>query len=128
MERRSNSSTPNSETMSTLRRIAQVSIFFVFLLSCLEIAARVDDRVSTGTPILSSPDPTDLQIDDGAAIYGRPYAQYRQWRLNSLGMQGPETVEHKPSGTMRVVVLGASETFGSYESPGMTYADQLQKL
>jgi hypothetical protein len=46
--------------------------------------------------------------------------------MNALGTRGPDVPLVKPRGTLRVVVIGASETFGLYESPGKEYPRQLE--
>ena len=52
----------------------------------------------------------------------KPYASFRDYRLNSLGFRGPEV---RPGGT-RVVCIGASETFGLYEDPGQEFPRQIE--
>jgi hypothetical protein len=114
--------------MALLRRVRDVAVCCAVFVTTLEICARIDDRLTFGTPFLASPTPADLQVYDETGIHGRPRAQFQKWHLNSLGLQGNETTLHKPAGTFRVVVLGASESFGSFESPGMSYPEQLQSL
>jgi hypothetical protein len=48
--------------------------------------------------------------------HGRPNAQYLKWKLNSLGFRGPEL----DPGATRILCVGSSETFGQYESEGMS--------
>jgi lysophospholipase L1-like esterase len=89
----------------------------------LEGGARLDEWARWGTSLGS----TNAGIDDIIAIdsmgaRGIPGASYRQFTLNSLGLRGPE-----PHGDRaRVLVLGASETFGLYEAAGKEYPRQLQ--
>src|SRR5438045_9465626 len=59
-------------------------------------------------------------------MHGRPNARYEKFVLNHLGLRGPETTEQKRAGSFRVVTVGASETFGLYESPGREYPRQLE--
>jgi hypothetical protein len=90
-----------------------------------EMMARVDDAVRLGTPILASPSYSDLIIHDSLGIRGRPFARYEKWTLNSAGFRGREITKFPSPGCVRVAVMGASETFGYYESPGKEYPAQL---
>lgn len=104
------------------------SLLAVFGVS-FEVACRIEDRVRYGMPLLSAiRDQEDLVIRDRAGMHGRPNAQYQRFVLNSLGMRGPEASVAKPAGTVRVVTVGASETFGLYESDGREYPRQLEDL
>ena len=89
----------------------------------LEGGARLDEWVRWGTPVASMTTAIDeLIMIDARGAHGIPGASFRQFTLNSLGMRGPEL---RP-GTPRVLVLGASETFGLYEAAGKEYPRQLQ--
>ena len=46
--------------------------------------------------------------------------------MNALGLRGPEIQASKASGTVRVATVGASETFGLYESPDQEWPRQLE--
>ncbi len=102
------------------------SLLFAFLVS-FELTCRVEDRLRYGMPMLSTVrDQEDLVVRDAAGMHGRPHAQYEQFVLNGLGMRGPEVRLAKPSTTLRVATIGASETFGLYESDGREYPRQLE--
>jgi hypothetical protein len=68
----------------------------------------------------------NLIVRDQTGLHGQPHAQYREFRLNNLGMRGPDVSLEKPLGTLRVLTVGASETFGLYESAGTEYPRQLE--
>jgi hypothetical protein len=94
-----------------------------------EITARVDDRLRLGVPLLAVPDhDRDLVQHDEFGIHGKPNGRFKKWRLNQYGFRGPDIALVAPAGCARIMVLGASETFGLYESPGMEYPAQLQSL
>jgi lysophospholipase L1-like esterase len=83
--------------------------------------------VRKGVPIFSAPDRyRDLVLHDTLGIRGRPYGRFGRWSLNSVGFRGPEIDEQPAAGCHRVLVLGASESFGLYESDGKEYPAQLQ--
>lgn len=92
-----------------------------------EIACRVEDRLRFGMPLVSPiTSQVDLMVRDGAGIHGRPNARFEKWSLNALGTRGPAATLVKSDSTARVVVVGASETFGLYESPDKEYPRQLE--
>ena len=98
----------------------------VLCLLMAEVASRVDDLVFSGVPLGASPDrERDLLVQDEYGVRGRPHGRYQRWSLNSFGFRGPE-IEYAPSKT-RLMVLGASETFGLYESEGQEYPSNLQR-
>jgi hypothetical protein len=104
-----------------------LSLALTVLLST-ELTARIEDRIRLGVPVLAAPSDEDLIVHDEAGVHGRPNARYKKWRLNSFGFRNGEmSVEPKP-GCRRVMVLGASETFGYYESEGKEYPAQLATL
>ena len=108
-----------------LRGIALLAIASVVVLVSAETMARLDDAVRMGTPFLASPEYNDLIMHDSLGIRGRPLAQYQKWRLNSAGFRGSEISRVPQPRCIRVAVIGASETFGYYESPGKEYPAQL---
>ena len=94
------------------------------VLLTLEVCARVDDWLSFGAPLLSSYDVNALYVLDNGVQRGKPLGRYRNWQLNSLGLRGPELTP----GSQRILTIGASETFGMLETPGMEYPRQLEQL
>lgn len=94
------------------------------VLLTLEVCARVDDWISFGAPLLSSYDVSALYVLDDGVQRGKPLGRYRNWQLNSLGLRGPELTP----GSQRILTIGASETFGMLETPGMEYPRQLERL
>jgi hypothetical protein len=95
--------------------------------AAFELAARVEDWVRYDMPF-DSPyrSEGDLVVRDSLGMHGRPHAAYLKWRMNSLGLRGPEITRHRPDGVLRVVVAGASEAFGQSESPGQEFPRQLE--
>jgi hypothetical protein len=113
--------------VSPLVRLGYVFALFATCLVALEATCRVDDYFRYGTPLFSpvvSPD--GLVVRDATGAHGRPHARYTKFILNNLGMRGPDVPAAKPAGVVRVVTLGASETFGLYESLGHEYPRQLE--
>jgi len=60
--------------------------------------------------------------------HGRPDGQFRKWKLNAFGFRAPPMDRQPRPGQQRVMILGASETFGLYEDAGMEYPAQLALL
>lgn len=91
-----------------------------------ELTARAEDFIRRGVPFLVTPDRTrDLVVHDALGIRGRPNGRYGRWQLNSAGFRGPEIARRPQPHCHRVIVLGASESFGLYESDGHDYPSQL---
>ena len=96
---------------------------FVVFVIVLEVCARVDDVVSYGAPFWGTYNDEILLQRDSIGKWGKPGARYAKWQLNSLGYRGPEL----RSGSVRIITMGASETFGLYEAPGEEYPRQLER-
>src|SRR5688572_3869912 len=86
-------------------------------LAGLEIMARLDDSLTHGAPFLGRYDAPSMLLDrDSLGIKGRANGKFEKWVLNAKGFRGPDPRVPKPAGKIRIVALGASETFGLYES------------
>jgi len=92
-----------------------------------ESTVRIEDRITDDIPIFSRvTSANDLVLIDSAGARGRPNAAFRRWRLNALGMRGPDISPVPDEQTVRVVIAGSSETFGLYEPTGREYPRQLE--
>jgi len=106
--------------------LSWVPVLFVFAV-VLELTCRVEDWVSFRTPALSTATSiSDLVVRDADGMHGRQNARFQKWVMNSLGVRGPETSVTPAPGTVRVITVGASETFGLRESPNREYPRQLE--
>jgi hypothetical protein len=111
----------------TLSRLGFLIILALVIGATGELTARVEDFLRRGVPIQATPDRyRDLVLHDALGIRGRPYGHFGRWQLNSVGFRGPEITRQPSPGCHRVLILGASETFGLYESDGKEYPAQLQ--
>ncbi len=98
----------------------------VFVLA-LELTCRIDDWVKYRTPLFTPvTSQSDLLMRDRDGIHGRPGARFQKWVMNSLGTRGPEATLAKAPSSIRVVVVGASESFGLSEAPGKEFPRQLE--
>ena len=111
--------------MLLMRRCVWLGLLGVVAVIAAEAMARVDDAVRSGTPLLASPSYTDLTMQDSLGTRGRPFARFEKWKLNGAGFRGQEVALAPEPECVRVVVMGASETFGYAESPGKEYPSQL---
>ncbi|MCC7054126.1 MAG: hypothetical protein IT355_12750 [Gemmatimonadaceae bacterium] len=115
---------------STRRRGRRFAVGFAVAVGwalCFEVGLRIDDWVRYRTPMLSPyRSQTQLVVRDADGIHGRPHARFRKWVLNNEGMRGPDVRRDKTPGTVRLVAVGASETFGLYEGAGREYPRQLE--
>ncbi|HEY8795973.1 MAG TPA: hypothetical protein VIM15_13630 [Gemmatimonadaceae bacterium] len=108
------------------RRAGALGLVLVCAVS-FELTTRILDWVRYRMPILSRvTGEEELMLRDRDGAHGRPNAQYRKWAMDSLGFRGPDVPVHAARGTVRIVVAGASETFGLYESPNKEYARELE--
>jgi len=103
-------------------RIVRVVLAILAFGLTLELCARVDDFLRYRAPFWSNYTYDSMFTTDALGRTGKPYASFRDYRLNSLGFRGPEV---RPGGT-RVVCIGASETFGLYEDPGQEFPRQIE--
>lgn len=108
-------------------RLCRVLTLAATCLVAVEVTCRVDDWLRYGTPLLAPyTSQDDLYVRDARGAHGRPFARYTKYVLNNLGMRGPDVAPAKPPGVIRIVTVGASETFGLYESQGREYPRQLE--
>jgi hypothetical protein len=98
-------------------------IGITIVVAVWEAAARIEDWWTHDAPLLGRYDATLLSAFDEFGVHGRPHAKYLKWQLNSLGYRGPEL----RAGSDRLLVIGASETFGLYESFGHEYPRLLEQ-
>lgn len=104
-------------------RVLRFAAGVLLAVFTLEFCARLDDYLSYRAPIWRSYDESDLYTRDNIGARGKPWARYKKWQLNSLGFRGPEL----ESGRVRIICMGASETFGLYELPDKEYPRQLER-
>ena len=118
--------------MSSRQRIH--SILRVLSLLCIglvaaEGAARLDDWWFHKIPFWSAPSYNDLfMVDATGQRRGKPNAEYQKWQLNAFGFRAPQMTPLPSPDIRRVMLLGASETFGLYETPQKEFAAQLAAM
>jgi lysophospholipase L1-like esterase len=112
-----------------LRSLALSAASVALALLVLEIAFRVA-RVPVGTVQINRA--TVRRSDDPRLRFElRPGGVARaevEYRVNELGLRGPETTIEKPPGVRRIAVLGDSIAFGYWVSDGQGFARQLETL
>ena len=69
-----------------------------------------------------------LEEDSSGIIHNVPNAKYEKWEINSFGFRGKEINLEKREDQFRIVCLGASETFGLYESKDKEWPSQLGEM
>jgi hypothetical protein len=116
-----------STALRVARRAAAVLGFATIVAVAMEATCRLDDFFRYGTPIWSPVvSEEDLLIRDRDGQHARPNARFQKWVINAVGTRGEAASAVKQPGALRVVTVGASETFGLYESPGHEYPRQLE--
>jgi len=88
----------------------------------LETCARLEDTLRYGAPFQGVYDSDGIYTYGANGKQGRPHAAYLKWKLNEAGFRGP-ALRHA---AYRIVCLGASETFGLYESEGAEWPRRLE--
>lgn len=109
--------------MKNLKVLRPMLCCFLFL--CMwELCARVDDNIEEGAPLFGNYTISSMLGYDNDGVVGRPYGHFGKWKLNALGFRGPDV----RANTLKIICIGASETFGMGESAGMEYPRQLERI
>jgi len=110
----------------------RVVLWLCIAVTCVgsaELTARLEDRLRLGIDWFAVPDhDRDLVLHDELGIRGRPNGRFKKWSLNSFGFRHAEMSLEPARDCVRVMVLGASETFGLYESTGKEFPAQLETI
>jgi hypothetical protein len=99
----------------------------VFLVT-LELCVRIESAMRWGAPFLGAYSHQSLFVNDSLGWHPQFGARFEKWTINSHGFRGPEIEREKAPGTVRVAVLGSSETFGQGESPEMEFPRAMERL
>jgi hypothetical protein len=109
-----------------LKRGGYCLLAFVAFITSAELTARLDDWLQWGLPLVSTPAmQSELLVWNGRGWQGKPYGRFKHFALNEFGFRSPTMNERADAGVIRIVILGASETFGQRESRGKEYPAQL---
>ena len=112
-----------------ISRMARWTVFMLFFVATVEMASRIEQWVVYGAPVFGVYTyDAALFTADEFGIRGKSNGSYEKWHLNAYGFRGPEVQLAKDSGQLRIVCIGASETFGLYESPNMEWPRQLESF
>jgi lysophospholipase L1-like esterase len=104
-------------------------VFTLFFGATVELASRIEQWVVYGAPILGVYTyDSALFTTDEFGIRGKSNGSYEKWHLNTYGFRGPEVLVAKDSRRLRIVCIGASETFGLYESANKEWPRQLESF
>lgn len=108
-------------------KVLRWAVFGACFYATTELALRIEQWLIYGAPVLGvyTYDST-LFTTDEHGIRGKPNGRYEKWQLNSFGFRGPEVQIPKDIRRLRIVCLGASETFGLYEGEGKEWPRQLE--
>jgi lysophospholipase L1-like esterase len=123
-------------TQGSRRRIVSLAasvglslVSLVLVLATLELAFRLAG-VSVGTVQINRE--TVRRSDNPRLLFelrpgGEAHAEV-EYRVNALGLRGPETTVEKPSGVRRIAVLGDSIAFGYWVAERDGFPRQLEAL
>ena len=114
-----------SPRLSLASRLSFLSLALLIALAAAELTARVYDRLRYDMPMWTAESMQSLVYRDSLTIRGLPEGRYNHFALNRYGFRGPEIDSLPSPGCVRIMALGASETFGFTESDGKNYTSQL---
>src|SRR5215831_11395765 len=116
-----------SPRLSLARQLTYGILVVVLTGGLAEAGVRLDDYRRLGLPLFAAPSYDDLLTHDAYGTHGAPHGSYRELQLNSAGFRSPEASLSPPPGCIRVMTLGASETFGTGSgAPGNEFPAQLE--
>ena len=108
----------------TLKRVTGFVFALIFFGLSIEFGSRLEQYFRFGAPIFGEYHAEILR----AHSKNIPNAQFEKWKNNNLGFRGPDITAKKPEGKIRVACMGASETYGVFESPDKEWPAQLRDL
>ena len=114
--------------VALIRRLLFWTLQLLVALVVLELCARTDDLLTWQAPFWGEYSEEMLFVTDSLGYHLRPNGRFQKWQISSYGFRGPEITVEKPAGVRRIIAVGASETFGLYESRGKEFPAQLQYL
>lgn len=106
------------------KRITEFVLLVTIFCMTIEFCTRIEQVFKFDAPFWGEYSSSGLK-SRGQNI---PNARFEKWKNNSLGFRGPEITLNKQIGKCRVVCMGASETYGLYESANNEWPEQLRKL
>jgi ribosomal protein L35 len=116
------------QLVKSIRRLITWIIWFLAFMITLEVCARLDDYWQYGASPWQAYSTENLVVQDEMGRHGKPNARYKDFVLNRFGLRMPDIEMRPEPGKVRVLLLGASELFGLYESPGQSLAEELQRM
>jgi lysophospholipase L1-like esterase len=111
---------------SYFRYFIKLIIIGLFFFFTIEVCARIDDSIKFDAPFFKNYREDSLRSVEDGIPFNIPNARFEKWQNNSFGFRGPEFNPVKSNGITRIVCIGASESYGMYETPGMEWPAQLQ--
>jgi len=114
--------------MKIVRKIFKFLFLGLIFVLVLELLSRVDDAIKWNADFTGNYSNDILTVSDSLGRHNRFGAQFEKWKINNYGFRGDDISIQKDQTVSRIIVVGASETFGLYETSGNEYSAQLQKL
>ena len=108
------------------KQIFKLMVLGFLSLFVLESSARIDDWINWNAPLFGNYSRRSLTLMDSKGFRNRPNSQFQKWVINGHGFRGKDVNIKKNEGVVRIIIIGASETFGLYEDSGKEYPAQIQ--
>jgi hypothetical protein len=106
-------------------RALRATAYALLCFATLETSARIDDIIKWDAPFRGTYSKETLFVVDSVGYHNQPNAEFEKWKINSFGFRGEEIERQAPEDVTRILLLGSSETFGLYESPGKEFPAQI---
>jgi hypothetical protein len=118
---------PGKAGLSLAQKLTYSFILMTGLAVGVEVAIRIEDWIRYRMPVVSPFGSMEhLIVRDADGVHGRANAQFEQWVMNELGTRGPSAPVVPAAGVIRIITVGASETFGLWESPDHEFPRQME--
>ncbi len=114
--------------MTAVKAIGKLIGLGILFFVILEIAARTDDYINWDAPFFSNYAHENLSVLDQYGWHNRPNTQFQKWHVNSYGFRGDEVSIEPADSVIRIICVGASATFGLFETENMEYPAQMQAM
>ena len=93
----------------------------VIFIVTIETMARIEGKIKWGADILTNYSSDNLKVSDQYGVHNRFNTKFEKWEINKYGFRGPDIEKNKSNQQIRIMFLGASETFGLYEQKEAAY-------
>jgi len=119
---------PNS-WQKVLKLLVPYLVSILLFMLTIEVCARIDDKIKYNASLWGPYDWGIMRkLDSDDIPYNIPNCRFEKWKINEFGFRGEPIPPEKRPGIVRIACMGASETFGLFEDPGLEWPAQLNSI